>query len=393
MEQTKIEINLDSNQNKSPSYAYKLGHQKDLSILELKQFDKSENEYKMDDQWYLSDSNIDIEALGGTVFKVKVVASFEKNESKDFIFDQLKKQIQIFGLDHNIKKTGLYTQIDFRNEFVIPELKSVGVKKVQILKKGTLPNFGHWKSTNNWFVIFYAGAKINLGYINQYTDQNNWSYLDSNMPFNDMRRGIINLKLGRTLVNFSTSKTLWDPFCGQSRLLMTAYDRERLFGSDKDQIVITESKQNIEFGAKTRGPWQMSESLNNISLFQFDVYKDSVTKILKEYHIDQEFCIVTEGYLGPRVNQTPNIETQTKTMDLISEIWNRFFKSLESTKCTEIVFCLPIANDFDHQEQLDLYFDRLNMSKFKLDQNFKKALVYARPKTKIGHLILKVTKS
>lgn len=389
MEQPKNDFGVDF-KDISPTFAYKLGHQKDLSILELKQFDDDLTKFKADDVWYLSNKDVDIELLGGTVFKVNILATFEKNTDKEAIFEELKNQISVYGESHNIKKTGLYTQIDYQNEVVIKELKSVGVKKVQIQKKASVPNFGHWKSTNNWFVIFYAGAKINLGYISQYTDQSNWNYLDSNMPFNDMRRGIINLKLGRILVNFSTISTLWDPFCGQSRLLMTAFDRTKLLGSDKDQVAITESKQNIDFGVNTRGTWQNSVPLKELDLFAFDVYRDNLENALKSHQIDKDFCIVTEGYLGPRVNQTPNIESQTKTMDLVSDIWNNFIKKLSKTQCKEIIFCLPIANDFDHDEQLDLYLGKLNFLNYKLDKEFEKAVVYARPKTKIGHLILKL---
>lgn len=440
-------------------YFYKLGHQPELSLREFESKTNSDSNF-YNQSWVLSDQKISVNKLGSMIFRGKVLAEFDlENQSKLLkeldlnISPLLQRFKEKEGL--SLKKIGLsqyYKEKEenplrkkfytFLSKKVFNLLKESGSKKVNSLELGVLPSFGNFKNTKHWLIFFNIGKKLFLGYVEEYFDQEFWAEMDQKLPASEMKKGLINLKLARTLLNFSSQKVIWDPFCGLNRNLIAGIDqKDQFLASDIDEECLPGAQKNFifarEFFAKKLKEKRDLEMQSNLELESKDSEKNIETqkeesenkeietkteknitkkvsilepklgvlkgiKTLKANNLskinfgrDIDFSkvgIVTEGHLGRNFASFPDDNMIANEFAIVSKIWQEVLAEAQKLQIPEIIFCLP----FYQLPKKKIYPDFWSNLTYHNDYEFehlgmnKKFLTYARKDSITGHFILKV---
>jgi hypothetical protein len=365
-------------------YIYRLGHCRDLAIAEYTTLTKDTN-ISIHGSWLFSSTKIDTNTSGSLVFGGEVIAKIPKNEqTREEIINTLYEYIVANSAD--LKKLGISVPLDYSKN-LLDLAKKAGAKKINIIKD-QLPNYGHKKSVKNWIVITEIANELVIFKILSYADQQFWSEIDERLPGNDMRRGMINLKLARSLVNLVYSKSIYDPFCGVGRVAVAAYDKDKEWLlSDIDESCLADCQENID---QAKYLWRIRkqfETDKNIEIFEQDVKEiDGLNQSLSEV------AIVTEGYLGVNYGRELNDEEIAREFDLQTELWTKTLKASKNKKISQLVFCLPyyIRKDADI---LPLWIKEVAHSTgYKMENlNEKGMVLYRRDNTKVGHAIVKLT--
>ena len=288
---------------------------------------------------------------------------------------------------------------------VLQDLKKV-VKHVSLVKSEFDYTFGHWKSTKNWYVINKQGNSVLLWKMHAVFDQQFWAEMDVKLPYSDMRRGIINLKLARTLGTFSTTNICWDPFCGLGRVIAANLDRgKEWYASDIDNLT-KEVVRNIvqaKFLFTSRKHIETGSNFKSVFVCNAEHF-DNVEKAIDF----AQTSIVTEGFLGKNFNSQPTLKDINEQMRNLSKMWSNVLQQSQIYRIPELIFCLPyyhLPKNVDKLAEHVLYeidgndiipqFQNELASKFgyranKID-NTKSFLLYSRPNSFVGHCIVKLT--
>ena len=204
------------------------------------------------------------------------------------------------------KKIGIAILTSFDQQKVMNLVKKCGSKKINIIS--CLPNYGHWKSCKKWIVIIQNPIrkisqksqensndnnietrnlqnlqfqKLVLFEINNFCNQEYWANLDQNLPSGEMSRGLMNLKLARTLVNLTDKKFILDPFCGSGRTMAAGFGLDKKFIlSDIEKVCAEEVVNNLEFlkNEKNGKLWKKSQDLESENGLENDVENSLETK-------------------------------------------------------------------------------------------------------------------
>ena len=361
------------------NYIYKLGHINDLALAELNIL----NGGFQQGQFYFSDEDLNIEKFGSIISKAKLVASYDNLTSEEL---ESKLLNYVESLDSK-KKFGLILLKKFFDKNWINKLKEKGIKKLNLIYDQEL-NYGHWKSTKNRIQLVQIQKKYYLLHVEQMFDQEKWALLDTNLPVSDMRRGMINLKLARSLVNLTKLNNIYDPFGGIGRVLISAMDiKESFMISDIDSTCVIPVKQNWKFAT---GYLKLDKKL----IFNEVVSAQNISKLASQ--IPNNTAIVTEGYLGTNFNQKPSKQQIISQYDDIENMWIDTLQGLGSvTQIKEIIFCYPYyLNDGQTADRaLENLISRIPKTwrMIKLT-NETKYIIYKRPKTLVGHTIFKLVR-
>lgn len=320
-------------------WAYRLGHQPYISAAELEAISGQYVEHV--DNWALLTTPIDIKHLGGTIMKVRIITQTTKQRTA-WIHHAIISSIEFLKEKGNTIKT---IGISIRHSPAKPSsliriAKQAGAKKVNILTN-QLPGIGHWKFTRNWLLFFSINGVVYAGVIDDYSDQEAWRQFDVNLPYGDIKRGVMNLKLALMLNNLAGSPTrVWDPFCGHARTILPAIHRyENVLCSDIDKAVLSEARANID--------WFKNRILGDINKPKVDITSYDVQRILPptiRSFLSKPTTIITEGYLGTNFRTPPRMDDITRQHNIITNIWKDFLKNLEpvSSNIDCIVACIPL---------------------------------------------------
>jgi len=377
--------------NTNPTYFYRLGHSPDFGVAEYEIL-TGDKPTKRSPSYILAGKELNVNITGSLVFGGIVHHSWASKPSLDdvketlrtlwptIIGDTKKVGLSLFGIKSTVKE-------------MIQLAKDLGGKKVNVIFES--PAFGHWKQTKNWLMLLEIAGGWHLGLVQSFCNQEFWSKLDSSFPAGDMARGLINLKLARTLVNFSTTSKVIDPFAGAGRLLVAGMDRKsEMAATDIDADCYMETRLNWDYGDYFFG--RNYHFLNNgeykPAKMAFNQTLDATALETLTELDGPNTSLVTEGYLGTNFRQKPKLEEIQKEFQVLQAIWNKVLTAAAKIKLAEIVFCLPA---YSNQQLIlpDFLDDMVNRSdyKFELLAN-QKHLIYARKDSLVSHLVIKLVR-
>lgn len=186
--------------------------------------------------------------------------------------------------------------------------------------------------------ITLLGGKTDLYITKTLSIQNidAYSERDFEKPFRDARMGMLPPKLAQIMINLAEPdfahpcKTIYDPFCGSSTILMEALLQDKkVIGSDIDQKAVEGSIKNCEWLVAN-----FNNTKKDFKIFQKDA------KDLPSTPVDS---IISETHLGPSLSKPPSKElanTIFQELTTLHESWLPKAAKLipENGK---IVICLP----------------------------------------------------
>ena len=332
-------------------FAYKIGHNLELSINEFDSLTK-DLDFTNNNNYIFSNHDLDINTTGSIVFKAIIHRGYPETLPK---------------------KIGFVSKGS--KGYIMNKLKALGAKKINLTDQ--LPNIGQIKYVKNWFIDY--GKEVFE--IVQYYDQELWSKIDMNLPSKDMKRGIINLKLARSMNNLTDYKKIYDPFAGLGRNAIASFDSDKHFIlSDNDQTTEELMNKNIAYIKK----------YENCNFNVEKIFIRDAQYINSEF--EEDFAIVTEGYLTDSANAILYQNQIEKRMYEIKDFWLETLKNwsrLENLK--EVVLTLPFfitkEEDFFWDIEKDLP-EAWSLAVFK-NSNY---IFYKRKETRIGHMIIKLIK-
>jgi hypothetical protein len=303
-------------------YMYRLGHCPELGVAEYSQ---TYSDFEVQGGWLLSNDALDVDMAGSLVYRVCIIDTLDSRDGHD-VYQSLYDYLHANSAD--LKKIGTAVPHRFSRD-ILKLAKEAGCKKVNVLKD-QLPNFGHWKGLKNWVLVFEHGEKIIIGRIESYSNQEFWSYLDSHLPVADMRRGMINLKLARSMLNLTDNQYIFDPFCGVGRVAVAGLDRSCFFLSDRDETCLDDCEKNTNY-AKVF--WK-SES-------EVQIQAHDAREITHIHEDLSKYTVVTEGYLGTNFSTKPHQEQIQKELENQKYMWVAVLKECKQKGIREVIACLP----------------------------------------------------
>jgi hypothetical protein len=335
------------------NFAYKIGHNIELSINEYL-FVTKNNNYKVEEGLILSNEDIDINKMGSLIYKAKIIETLSDLPKKIGYVTEIPKE----------KHSGL-----------LQSLKALGAKKILIVNQE--PNYGQVKYVKDWF-IKYKDCYL---HVVQFFDQELWGRIDMNLPGVDNKKGVINLKLARTMLNLTKLDNIVDPFAGLGRNVIAGWDMDKNFAlSDIDILSQKAIEDNIAY------------IKNKIPSNSTVLYIDTLDALVLTDRFNKPFAVVTEGYATESVNHFLLLKDAQSRMLEVKKMWLNIlanWSKIDNLK--EIILCLPL---FITKEQ-DIFWDiKQDLPQGYRHQPFVNSdyIFYKRKDTRIGHVIVKLTK-
>lgn len=372
----------------------KLGHCPQLGLAELIQNNLPiENQ---DGKWAVLESNprnIHTQDFGSLIYALDVLAQWPK----DIKFEDVQEDVlkQLATIQPTTKKLGLSVFRGFNERYYL-EFKKLGYKKINQIYN--LPNAGHLRQGVDWLIFFRFRDRLLLGKLINYHNQALWSTLDQKLPAADMKRGIINFKLARSLHQLSNHKHVWDPFCGQGRNLVAALDKDTdWICSDLDSKCLPDVTNNYQSGLHyfQKFGFQTKAKLSNV--FQLDITNFHRDDLNGDF-FDQPTSVVTEGYLGFNFNRHPKPNEAKEELNKIFNLWEKAIQNFEKvSNVKEIIFCLPFYPSLKEAGIMPNYQNLVQDTSFKFinldpESTGNKAIFYSRSDSRVGHMVLKIAK-
>ena len=379
-----------------PQYFFKTGHCRDLSHAEFATLTGGELPDNYTKDFIFSNKRLNIARTGSLVFGgviLYTIPDYDSSKQAE-LHEVLTDSITIARLNGKFKKLGITGPGKYLNG-LLPLAKEAGAKKVNILKE-QLPNFGHWKSTNDWLLLIPQGKDLHVAEITAYADQQFWAQMDMRLPHGDMQRGIINLKLARALLNLTDKKTVWDPFCGQGRVVCAGLDlKHKFYATDKDEVCVPDVQANVEYATQ-----QLSKRHKKLGTLE-DTFALDARELTDTYFLPQmnrahtlsDLAIVTEGTLGHNFTAHPTEKDARQELVQIKKLWQTTLQQAHEAHISELIFCLPFYN-FKRKKIVPEFLDELlegtdyKYTQLAAKQNY---ILYTREKSHVGHMVLKVT--
>lgn len=192
------------------------------------------------------------------------------------------------------------------------------------------------------------GQKILLARTIAVQNPNDWAHRDFGIPAADAKSGMLPPKLARILVNLATgdwplaassqplaaSQLVYDPFCGNGRILLeAAYLGLDFFGSDIDPLKVEATKKNLRW---LRDQYHLKITDEEIEKWVFVADARSVN-----YQMLGVNCqIITEPNLGPALRSLPNQKQVQTIADSLADLYVNSIKNLIRNKTTGL-FVMP----------------------------------------------------
>jgi len=379
------------------SYIFKLGHVPDLGRAELATLlNTSYSEIEILNGFAYTSQLVRANDTGSLVWSGEVLFSAETRlrvwtELKQYVLTQAGQFCST-----GVKRMGVVLPKRCKewDLEIIRELKSLGLKGVQVVFGEDNFSFGHYRKTKDWLLVLDSPDSTKIVRLLDMSNQEFWSNLDVRLPQRDMKRGIINLKLARTLANLADGRKLWDPFAGQGRVLSASLDRVTTWvASDIDADCLPELADNVGFA---QGFWQrhgkricMDSDFKPADIQE--VFALDATLATQIPFSAKGFCVATEGYLGPALSKNASVQEAEKHLSEIVNMWITTIQQLPNLGIKTVVACLPhylVLPDLRYQTILKQFsmIDGVEISPLS-DSGF---ILYSREKTRVGHLIFKL---
>jgi hypothetical protein len=369
-------------------YIYRLGHIKELAVAEFHILTgTNSSQSKVHNGYLFSDTLVDVNDTGSLVWCGRII---EENIDAN----NIEQALQNYFNNNPIKKLGVATEVLDKSihKTLIPILKNCGVKKINLLNK-TEPSFGDYKYVKEWILFSKINETVSLIKLESFSNQEFWASLDTNLPENDMERGMINLKLARSMINIAASNNIWDPFAGYGRLIIAGMDRCTAFtASDIDESTIVPLTNNYNYAETFFNKYQSRISKKEITLAKLNnTFAQDITATL---NIIVPSTIVTEGYLGPTKNSPRNEEEAIQSFSDILGLWSKAIANLQSSGVTKIIATLPFYTELskpskqDYLSMIDKMLSQTKTSFVRSNIDQYEGIWYARKHTRVGHLIV-----
>lgn len=363
-------------------YIYKLGHCEELAVAEFSSLCKKAK-INIKYGWLISDTEINVNISGGLVYSGDIVDQITIDENtKENLFNSLYEYITANVAD--LKKLGISISKEYAKD-VLPLAKKAGSKKINVLMDKK-PNYGNWKGLKNWILVEKIDNRLLVIKLTSYSDQQFWTQLDSFLPNSDMKRGIINLKLARSLLNLTDNKKVYDPLCGLGRLAVAGIDiKDSFVLSDLDDSCLQDCEKNVEYA---KSFWSRKKD------FKGDVKYVTFAqdaRMLDEVPQDLSRCsIVTEGYLGYRFSTSPSRQEIERELEIQQKMWRDILNSCKEKNIKEVVFCLPYYQKKGANTLPEFIDELAEEIGYKLVRfSGETHILYSREKTNVGHYIVK----
>ena len=198
-----------------------------------------------------------------------------------------------------------------------------------------------------------------------------------------MKVGMFPPKLAQTMISLASidpQSVVYDPFCGSGVVLQEAMLRgNTAWGSDISEPMVRSTTENIN--------WLTNQY--NLAI-PFKVFEADATIITTVP--DTGYSIVTEGYLGTMLSNSPTVDQLASLRSELSELYLRFLKNIMSlrNKPNSVVLSLPCWQTNNGLEMLEI-IDQIKKLGYTVKQ-FKSVdttnLVYKREEQIVGRQIL-----
>lgn len=250
--------------------------------------------------------------------------------------------------------------------------------------------------SNVEFNIISVGSEFLIARTVSVQNPNDWSKRDFGIPAPDAHSGMLPPKLARMMLNLrirdigkkrDTREIIYDPFCGNGRVILeAAFLGLDFIGSDIDPVKVESTKKNLRW---LRDQYQLKFTNEEIEKKVFVADAQKLNNELRIMNYGQnsihdssfmihnsELHIVTEPDLGPALHYLPST-SQAET--IANNLLNLYVKSIENLITTTAcgVFVIPAWKTQDgHIIRLSKkILDKLNDSRYHLN----KLGEYARP--------------
>ena len=390
-----------------------LGHITSLSMAEIysmapdaKVFENNLRETNNRDQICYLDTLIDAQKAGSIVFSGQILGKLSEKLEKAEFSEKLEELLEkgISGGALVGKKIGFVGLGEKYSKDLIQLGKKIGFKKITTVTS-SLPNYGHLKQVaTNWIVFFKHGDIFLVGVVKSSSDQEYWSILDQNLPVGEMKRGLINLKLARAMVNLASKNIIYDTMVGAGRLLVSGLDiKKHVCGSDIDVNCQSWSNQNIDWAKSFLENYRPNKENPDYKLAKQELFPaQNILQFLQTLNqnesIQEPFSIVTEGWLGKNFSSSVGLEAIQSEQNRVMDLWDQVFSLIYRNKNSylkEIIFCLPFSPlHFQTKKFLEtkmtIILDKYGYGPDKFNILNHRVLYYARKDSQIGHAIIRV---
>ncbi len=239
---------------------------------------------------------------------------------------------------------------------------------------------------NKWVeVIFVKELNWLVWIVDFYQNISLYESIDYEKPISSMWIGMMPSKLTHLLINLSTwlnyNKTIYDPFVGLGTTAMVGnYLWNHIIASDLNP---TPCKQNWKW-------WQNTDFYKKD--FKFTIFKQDITKPIKNKFVNFATNIVTEWYLWPTVGKYLN---EKEAINLEKSFQDVYIKGIENIIKLEnlenIVITFPTYMLFTRKfYKFEDTFDKIKKLGVKLNIFDE---IYHRKGQKVGRMIVMLCKA
>ncbi len=291
--------------------------------------------------------------------KLKFGFSIYNGNKKQYI--QLKKKA--LQLKKTLKEQGRSVRLVTGKEQV---LSSVIVSKNSLI--------------DNELIIVQDKGQYILGITKAVQDFEEYSKRDMERPAKDSASGMLPPKIAKIMINLSGSdrnKNILDPFCGSGTVLQEAgiLNYKKIYGSDKEEKAVQDSKENIQ--------WLKDTFSLDIDV---EINKINIHNLSQKYNPNSIDIVVTEPFMGNArwVQKQNNINNFLILKKELQELYTIAFKEFKKIvkKNGKIIFIFPVFS-VNNNDLHTLDKDKFTNLGFKL----KKDIIYHRQGQKVKRQI------
>lgn len=322
------------------TYAFVLGHEPDLSFVEIKSI--AQKYFAIDTQQLHQQKNLAIlqttneinapawiELLGGTQ---KILRAITTTHDTNPIIT-ITKHLQLAQIEGKLVFSLSGDEAKTRAKEVKKRLKDIGrsVRYVEPKNAATV-EYNHLIGKKGDITISHGSVWFTVA-LQPFAD---FAHRDYGRPMADSKRGMLPPKLARMMINIagkSPDEKLYDPFCGLATVLAEGYmlGYSSLIGSDIDNMAIDQAKENMN--------WLINSVGRKIEpkLFTHDATQETT---LQKESVD---IIVTEPYLGKPIRGHEDISEIKSSARGLKNLYTKSFRSFHTAlkKEATVLFIFP----------------------------------------------------
>lgn len=343
-----------SKSTKKNLYIFQTGNSKGLSKAELESVFKKPVLEELHDGFLmevdeLGDPRTRMQSLGGSVRITEVIFSGPVDlplNFADWVVSCIKKEVKNKRVRYGLSMHPKAEKI-LKNTLIVSKkkLKELGksprfvnkdfqnLSSVQAWHEGLLTEnaieLQLFKSESHWYMCKTLAIQ----------DFESYSKRDYERPRKDAKNGMLPPKLAQILINLAQCDgSVYDPFCGSGTVLQEAWLMGRSSqGSDLSDAQVSDAHVNLKW---LQEHWELEGPCPK-------VFTKDATQLKSDELPKEPFCIVTESWLGPILNQSPSPKQLQDIQTQVLELYETFFKNLKAIlkETTTVVFTAPYHRD------------------------------------------------